>query len=153
MEKAIKLTIKRIIEVKGYLAQLQTDDNNKFNYAIKKLKKRLDEGMEKDRAKLNEDIENMRVKYAAVYPDDFEKKEVRGHFVLNEKQQYTYTRENAQEFAKENTKTQEKFLAVEKEIDPYYIEEDWAGAKDVDLFLKDELTGLLFKSETTTEKK
>lgn len=152
MEKTIKLTIKRILEVKGCLAQLQTDDNNKFNYAIKKLQKRLDDAMEKERSKLNEEIETMRVKYAAVYPDDFEKKEVRGHFVLNEKQQYTYTREKAQEFGKENTKAQEKFLSLEKEIEPFYMEEDWAGVSDVDLFLRDELTGILFRDTEPTKK-
>lgn len=138
------LTIQEAREKEGLLNSLLTSDNDKLNYAIKKNLKSLQRAINPLIETYNEGVNNVRVKLAAVHEDG----EHKGHFLLNEKGEYTFTKENTILFNIETKGLLKLLLNAPAEFPTdfkfFFAEEDWPRVSDVDLFLKEELAGVLF---------
>lgn len=159
-----QLSIKELTEKRQLLASISLikDEKNekknvaqdKLNYAIMKLNKRLERAFIKASTDHNEKREDIRIKHASVYPSDFPDKEKRGLLVLNEKGEYTYTKEATQEFNKEIRPLDASFqdIMVDIEGEDYFADDNWARIEDVSLYTREELEGWLFKPTELTIK-
>lgn len=165
------LTIEEINQKRLLLSQitLAGEDavnaaSDKLNYAIAKLKKRFDQATKPltdnfTKAVVgpyNEQLDDLRIKYASVYPVDFDVKEKRGQLLVGENGQYVFTQENtllfnadARMLASALKDATESFSATQVELpgEPYLASDSWPRMDTISLFIKEELAGLLFTAE------
>lgn len=154
----MKLTIKELNQKANLLNSIITPDNDKLNYAARKLFKNIETATNTPKKEYNEQLEDLRIKYASTYPADYEEaegkgKEKRGSLVTDDKGNYSYTKENTDKFNAEVRPINSTFENSTVEIEPFFAGKGtgYERVATLNLFTIDELKGLLFKEDFDAE--
>lgn len=142
----VKLTLSEVNEKTSALGGLITDANDKLNYAAKKIFQRIEATTKSYQKEYNETLEDLRIKHASSYPADYEDKAKVGHLITNEKGGYSYTKEATTAFNQEVRPVNKAFEQQVIEVEPYKVGSGngWERVKDIDPFIKEQLSDLLF---------
>lgn len=150
--KEVTLTVEQANEKMGLLFSLRTSQGNtKLDYAIRRISDSLIAISKKAKKEYDQSIDDLRVEYASVYPQDYEKVEKRGCLISDETGNYSFTREATQAFNKGVRKLQEEFEAKEVTFVPYFVNENLPELKDVDVLTHNKLVGILFENAIDEE--
>ena len=148
LNEKVKLSLRELKQKTLLLKSISTDDNDKLNFAIKKLAKNIESVVRPLEIKYNDDLDDKRIAHASTYPETHPEIEKRGLLITKPDGNFVYTPENNKNFNKETALITKKHFEQIVEIEPYFagVGKGWERVSTLDMFTVDELKGLLFKN-------
>lgn len=137
----MEIKIKKLNEVAQILRKVDTGQNDKLTYAVKKFSKKYSETIEQARKELDERIEDFKVNHAVV--------DEKGILIINEKNSYNFTPANYTIVSKEISKLSTEYLDRIINFEPYLINTSIARIDNLfDEFEKEELINVFLEQPT-----
>lgn len=139
----VKMTIGEANKRLSQFGAVDLEVNDKLSHAAKRNIERITSAMKPYSRKFSADLEDIDYDFAATDKND--------HIIRDEKGKFVFTRDKGKERLKAIRKLEAEYEAIEIGFEPYFAK-PCERMMDLDLFLVEELTGILFKpSEVNPE--